>query len=236
MNSQAESSFSSTGLRLNSLLRWPWELIPLLLFFGSLYRQTMPPGISSWIVEGWDSAVLQITGSTWGIPHSPGYPLYTILSNLFVRLVGLIPGLWETSVVWRVSLWSTFTSLLTLLLLYYIVRRLTRNRVIAVTAAAILGVSFNFWRAAIMAEVYSMNTLIFAMTYWLALVWDADRRERWLVLLGLVLGAGLVHHRTAVILPLTIALWVSVRREKTKDIQLYGHKDTARWKVIGRRW
>jgi hypothetical protein len=229
---QPETSTATSKWR--QLLDFPLEVVPLLAFFGWLYLQTMPPGISSWIIEGWDSAVLQVTGSTWGIPHSPGYPLYTMLSNIFVRVIGLIPGLNDSVLVWRVSLWSTFTSLLTLLFVYLTVRRLTRNRVLAILSAAILGVSFNFWRAAIMAEVYSMNALIFALTYWLALVWDSDRRERWLVLLGFVLGAGVVHHRTAVILPLTIALWVTVRREKKKEV--VEDDPRPRWKIIGRRW
>ncbi len=215
-------------------LNLPLELVPLLAFFGWLYLKTMPPGMSSWIVEGWDSAVLQITGSTWGVPHSPGYPLYTVLSNIFVRLTGLVPGLWETPVVWRVTLWSTTTSLLTLVFVYLIGCRLTRNRVVAVMAAAILGVSFNFWRAAIMAEVYSLNALFFALTYWLALVWDDDRRDRWLVLLGLVLGAGVVHHRTAFILPPTIVLWATIRREKKKEAA--EESPQPRWRIIARRW
>ena len=141
------------------LLKWPWELVILLGLLAWLYRQTMPPGISSWIIEGWDSAVLQITGSTWGIPHSPGYPLYTMLANIFVRLTGVIPELTDTSVVWRVSFWSTFTSLLTLMFVYLTARLLTRNRAVAVIAAGLLGISFVFWRAAIMAEVYSLNAL-----------------------------------------------------------------------------
>lgn len=228
---------SSRWHRFLPLLEWPWELIPLLMLYLSAYRQTMPPGVSSWIIEGWDSAMLQITGSTWGIPHSPGYPLYTILSNLFVRLLGWIPGFTTTSVVWRVSFWSTVTSLLTLLFLYLIVRRLTRNRIIAVTVAAMLGISFIFWRGAIMAEVYSFNALIFALTYWLALVWDSDRRDRWLVLLGLVLGAGVVHHRTAFILPLTVVLWLALKREKRPSAQpANGAAPLPRWRVILRRW
>jgi hypothetical protein len=51
--------------RLFLLFYWPWELLPLLAAFAWVYRQTMPPGMSSWMVEGWDSAVLQVTGSTW---------------------------------------------------------------------------------------------------------------------------------------------------------------------------
>ncbi len=212
---------------------WPWELLGLLLLFAWLYRQTMPPGISSWIVEGWDSAMFQVTGSTWGIPHSPGYPLYIILSNLFVRLLRFMPGLSDTSVVWRVSLWSTVTSLLTLVFLYLTVRKLARNRAAATIAAGVLALSFIFWRGAIMAEVYSLNVLIFAVTYWLALVWDDDPRDRWLVVLGLVLGAGLAHHRTAVILPPTVALWTLVRRSKNMVRPI---RRGPRWKLVLRRW
>ena len=222
----------SIWTRLAFLLTWPWELIPLLLLFGWLYRQTMPPGISSWIVEGWDSAVLQITGSTWGVPHSPGYPLYTILSNLFVRFVGLLPGLSATSVVWRVSFWSTVTSLLTLLFVYLTVRHLARNRAAAVVTSSILGVSFIFWRGAIMAEVYSLNALIFALTYWLAVTWASKPHWRWLVALGLVLGAGLAHHRTAFILPPTIAWWVAFVYPKNNGTQPL----RRRYKVIIQNW
>ena len=224
---------TSIWKRLSPLLPWPWELFFLLGLFAWLYRQTMPPGLSSWLIEGWDSAVLQITGSTWGIPHSPGYPLYTILANLFVRVAGLIPGLSAHSVVWRVSLWSTATSLLTLVFVYLTVRRVGRNRTAAAIATAILGVSFIFWRAAIMAEVYSLNALIFALTYWLAVVWDTDRRNRWLVLLGLVLGAGVAHHRTALILPPTIALWTMLRRPQ--ELRTNGAPG-PRWQLVARRW
>jgi hypothetical protein len=213
------------------ILRWPWELLLLAAFFGWLYTATMPPGMSSWLIEGWDSAVLQITGSTWGVPHSPGYPLYTILANLFVRLLWLVPGLSGTEVVWRVTLWSTCTSLLTLIFVNRAAVRLTRNRILGLVIAVMLGLSFNFWRAAIMAEVYSFNALIFAVTCWLALVWDTDRRDRWLVLLGLVLGAGVVHHRTALILPPTIALWVMLYRERPLD-----EPSPPRLKLIARRW
>jgi hypothetical protein len=191
--------------------------------------------MSSWIVEGWDSAMLQITGSTWGIPHSPGYPLYTILTNIFVRLAGLIPGLPETSIVWWVSFWSTVTSLLTLLFLYLIVRQLTRSRAIALLSSILLGGSFIFWRGAIMAEVYSFNTLIFVLTYWLALEWDSQRRDRWLIILGVVLGAGMAHHRTALILPPTIALWVAFRGGKKMGDTSENDK-LDRWKAVFRCW
>jgi hypothetical protein len=209
----------------------------LVAVFAWLYRQTMPPGISSWIVEGWDSAMFQVTGSTWGIPHSPGYPLYTILANLFVRLTRFIPTMAHTDVVWRVSYWSTVTSLLCLVFVYLIVVSVTRSRAAAVVASAILGISFVFWRAAIMAEVYSLNALLFGLAYWLAISWDADRRDPWLMLLGLVAGAGVAHHRTALVLVPTIALWVMLEpRKKKAGSTLARLRSLQRWKMIGRRW
>jgi hypothetical protein len=226
----------STGRLGEFLLHWPWELVLLLIGCGWLYRQTLPPGISSWIVEGWDSAMLQVAGSTWGIPHSPGYPLYTILSNLFVRLLGLAPGASDTPIVWRVSFWSTVTSLLTLIFTYLTVRKLVRSRAAAVIASGILGLSFVFWRGAIMAEVYSLNALIFALTYWLALTWADDPRDRWLIALGLTLGAGLAHHRTAFILPPTIALWVWLKYLKNRCVHATEQGQSKHWQVVVRAW
>jgi hypothetical protein len=223
----------SIQARIEPLLDWPWELIPLTVLFGWLYRQTMPPGVSSWIVEGWDSAALQITGSTWGIPHSPGYPLYTILANVFVRVLNFVPGLFDTSVVWRVTFWSTFTSLLTLIFVYLAVRKITRNRAGAIIAAGLLGLSFIFWRGAIMAEVYSLNALVFALAYWLAVTWHKDPQDRWLILLGLVMGAGLAHHRTAFILPPTIALWVTLKRPHDVTNRLYFRRILRSWLILG---
>jgi hypothetical protein len=226
----------SIWVRLLGLVHWPWELIPMLLTLGWLYRRTIPPGISSWLVEGWDSAMFQVTGSTWGLPHSPGYPLYTLLANLFVRLVGWLPGFANTSVVWRVSFWSTVTSLLTLIFLYLVVRRLARQRAAALIASSSLGISFMFWRGAIMAEVYSLNALIFVLTYWLVLKWDDDRRHRWLVALGLTVGAGLAHHRTALILLPTIALWALIRRPRNAAASIRPKESGRRWWIVLRRW
>lgn len=222
--------------RLLPLLYWPWDLLGLLGLFGWFYLQTMPPGMSSWLVEGWDSAMLQIAGSTWGVPHSPGYPLYIVLANLFVRLLNLIPGLWDTSVVWRVTLWSTVNSLLALTFLYFAGRKLARNRGAALIATGLLAQSFIFWRAAIMAEVYSFNAMIFTLVYWLALIWDDDPRDRWLVALGLALGAGLAHHRTAFILPPTIALWALIKRPRHIARPAIPKNRGPRWKLVLRRW
>ena len=46
------------------------------VLFLMLYGYTLCPGIGSG-----DSPEFITAGSTYGIPHPPGYPLYTFLSN-----------------------------------------------------------------------------------------------------------------------------------------------------------
>ncbi|MEM7348286.1 MAG: DUF2723 domain-containing protein, partial [Chloroflexota bacterium] len=236
LNGSTEAPSSQTiGQRLLFLLEWPWELIPLLGGLVWLYIQTMPPGISSWAIEQGSPAVLQITGSIWGVPPSPGYPLYTILSNLFVDFIGFLPGLSDSSTVWRVTFWSTVTSLLTIWFTYFTIYRLARNRAATLIATTALGLSFVFWRTTILATVYSFNALIFAMAYWFAIVWDRDPRRRWLVVLGLLIGAGIAHHRSAIILLPTLLLWVSAKRRKHFGAPPH-LKGKPLWRIILHHW
>ena len=46
--------------RLTPWLRWPWEIIPLVLFYGWLYRQTMPPGRFTALLENAQNSCARI--------------------------------------------------------------------------------------------------------------------------------------------------------------------------------
>ena len=56
-----------------------------------------------------------------------------------------------------------------------------------------------------------------------------------IIALGLTVGAGLAHHRTAFILPPTVALWVMFRRPKELLAQVPASRP-PRWQIVGRRW
>ena len=54
---------------------------------------------------------------TLGIPHSPGYPLFTMLGHLFSKIpLGTLP--------WRVNLMSAIFSAASVLVLYFIILKL----------------------------------------------------------------------------------------------------------------
>ena len=118
-------------------VRW----VPLIVVLGILgvwYFKTMAPGMSSLQVVGWtDAAAMQVVGSYWGIAHSPGYPLYTVLSNIFSRIAGMLGSVPEPA--WRVGFFSLASGLIALGLFYSILLKLKVHPVLASATALLLG-------------------------------------------------------------------------------------------------
>jgi hypothetical protein len=186
-----------------------------LLVLGVLYIKTLPPGISSLQIGGWsDSAALQVVGSYWGIAHSPGYPFYTVLANLFVRLIGLF--LPHSEPAWRVSLFSAGAGLAALACIYAILRQCKVQVLLATSSLLFLGTRLVFWENAARTEVYALNLALIAGALLLALRWrDSERETRYLIALGLVLGAMAAHHRTGLLLVPILAIWMLLSRKDT---------------------
>lgn len=189
--------------------RLSWTVVVVVLIaLGIRYWQTMPPGMSSLQVGGWnDSAAMQVVGAYWGVAHSPGYPLYTLIANLFVRLANFLfpqiePARW-------VSLFSGVCAIVSLGFLFDIQRRLRIKSCFAIAAVAILGTRPTFWQYAIMAEVYMLNLSLIMIGVWLALGWKQSRSELpYLIAIGTVFGATIAHHRTGIMAMFVVLLWM----------------------------
>ena len=78
---------------------------------------------------------------------------------------------------------------------YCCARLLRASPLPALTAAWLFGVSEQFWSQAIIAEVYTLNALLFFATYALVLMGARDPRRRWpLACAAVAWGAGLANH------------------------------------------
>ncbi len=176
-----------------------------------LYLASMPTTVGAA-----DTFEFQVTAHRLGIAHPTGYPLYVVLGWLFSRLpIG--------SVAWRVNLTSVFAAAATTGLVWAIVWDLSAAGRLPVwaralgggIAAATLAVSLTFWSQATIAEVYALNALLVAWLAWLALQPTTDRT---LWLMAVVMGLGVSHHLTAVLLlpavvvALAPALWARRQR------------------------
>jgi hypothetical protein len=152
-----------------------------------LYTATLLPGIGSG-----DTAEFQRVAPALGVAHPTGYPLYIILGWLWSQLpLGGTPA-------WRMNLFSASTAALAVGTLFLATRALGHAYVFAAIAALTLAVSSTFWSQATIAEVYALAALIQALLILALLRWRQGRWPLWMV--GLLLGLGLAHHRTIILM------------------------------------
>ena len=122
-----------------------------------LYALTLPRTV---VLE--DDGLFLMAGAHLGVAHPPGYPLYTLLCHLVTWVpFGTVAFLGHLS--------SAILGALACGGVYLCARLLQAAPVPAVTAAWLFAASEHVWAQAIIAEVYTLNALLFFGTYGLIL-------------------------------------------------------------------
>jgi hypothetical protein len=156
------------------------------LLFLALYVARLCPSLS---LTG-DSAELVSAAALWGVPHPPGYPLYTAIGHAFAALP-------THALPWRIHLTSAVFHACTLGVVCFATFNLTRSRTAAAAAACALGLSRTFLLGSLYAEVFPLNDLFFAGLMALALgasSTSARKQPRARLLFALCAGLALSHH------------------------------------------
>lgn len=149
--------------------------------FLALYASTASPTVC-W----YDSAEYAAAAATLGIPHPPGYPLYTLVGRLFAFLPMEPAG--------AINLMSAFFGAVTVALLYPLGRSLGGRPAAALFGAALLGSAQLFWAQSVVAEVYSLGLAVLVGVL-VALVQGALHRSwRWILAGSVLAGLGLGAH------------------------------------------
>jgi hypothetical protein len=200
--------------------RWPDVLVGLTIFALCLgvYNATLTPSLSYKSPDGNELATVCYT---LGLAHSTGYPLYTWLGKLFTYLpVG--------DVAHRVNLMSATLGAAGTALLYVILRQLTGNRspmasrpqgttssmLASAFGALLFGFSRTFWSQTGIAEVYTANLFMVALTVVLLLQWarwhkeSASRSFLWFWAFALAFGLSLGTHLSSLGFAPAFALFV----------------------------
>lgn len=169
-----------------------------------------------------DTFEFQVVAPTLGIAHPTGYPLFVMVARLF----SLLP---IGSMAFRVNLLSAVFATTATVVLYGLVVRLTGRRLVAFIAAQAFAVSGVMWSQAVVAEVYALNVLIAVAV--LALLIDWTRKplpfspspplsipaHGWgkkIGVLFLLLGLGLSHHLTTILLLPAVTLAILIVRPR----------------------
>lgn len=223
--------------------------LPLYLSIGAgilvfiVYLMTLSPGVS-WAHHSEDSGDLITSAWILGIPHSTGYPLFTMLGWLWSHALPI------GTVAFRMNMFSAFWSAMSVVVtvravwasfgLYPVetVNKvgLTGRAISSVSAALLLGFAANVWSLSVVTEVYSFNLFFTVLITWILIELlklsrqpDVDsspkkspdkKKTRLLSLLGLVWGLSLCNHLMSAFLApgILLVIFASGLRPKLTDI------------------
>lgn len=188
-----------------------------LLFFG-LYLATLCR-----TVFWYDSAEFATAAYVLGVPHPPGYPLYTLVGHVFTWLP-LEPAL-------SVNLMSATFGALAVALMYGVLRAIGIEVVGAAVGAGVLGAGHLFWSNSVIAEVYTPGIAALLGVVWLLLFGLERNRALPIVLAAGLAGLSLGLHMSIATCGLGLALLVGalgLGMERPRDLARIASRDQLR--------
>lgn len=188
------------------------KVLPFFLFGGValLYIHNL-----SRSVYGGDVGDLVTAAYVFGVPHPPGYPLFSLLGFILTRFIDVL----SQTPAFMVGLISVFSSAGAVVLFYLISKRLTKNELVSFIGALILAFSYLFWFYAEIAEVFALNNFFAFLLLYVTLLYRENKKVRTLYLLSFIVGLSLTNHHTIIFLFPTFLLlsWQNVRVLITKN-------------------
>ena len=161
-----------------------------------------------------DAVMLQMQVSVLGIAHPTGYPTYIMLTHLFTYLPFGDPA-------YRVNLGSAVYAALAVVAVYVAGLLLSRRVAAAASGALIFGLGVALWSQAVIAEVYTLNALLVAVTVVVLLLWREHRKDRYLLLSAFLVGLCLTNHLTSgLLLPAGLLFVALVDWRRLLDVRL----------------
>jgi hypothetical protein len=156
-----------------------------------------------------DSGEFIIAWHTWGVVHAPGYPLLSLLANLWTRLIDPLRLYPATAA----NMLSFFAALGAFVLMARPLAKLDRSGTAVAAAFLLPAFGILVWMYAVVAEAYAFGLLLAFGLITLAVALGERPTERRLLLLGLLFGLAVGHHRTLVFLgpALLAAAWPALK-------------------------
>ncbi|UCH93462.1 MAG: DUF2723 domain-containing protein [Candidatus Aminicenantes bacterium] len=183
-----------------------WAALTAVLAFVVLLLTTAPG------LTGEDSGELITAAYSLGVAHPPGYPLWCILGKIFTIIIPV------GTIAFRLNFMSVFFAAATIFFLFLVIRKQTKNRIIAASVSLLFGFSFEFWSQSNIAEVYTLNCFFIAVCLFLLQLWNEKRSPRILYLLALMCGLGCTNHHTMGPLSILFALYIFFKSRRQSPL------------------
>lgn len=163
-----------------------------------VYLATLTPTVSSN-----DAGRFQIAAPLLGTGHPTGYPTFILFGKLFTFLP-------FGDVAYRVNLMAAVFGAGSVILLYFVARRIGAGRIPSLGASLLFGFSGTFWSQATLGEVYTMHAFFVLLVTLLLLRWREAGGSANLVLAGLFCGLALGNNAGMVLLAPMFVLILTV--------------------------
>jgi hypothetical protein len=185
------------------------------LFVLVLHLRTLAPSVLPYdSPDLLDAAMLQMQVCVLGITHPTGYPTYLMLSHLFTYLP-------FGDCAYRANLASALYVALAVTAVFASGYLLSRRVVAGAVGALAFGLGTTLWSQAVIAEVYTLNALLVALTLLVLLLWRERKKERYLLLCAFLVGLSMTNHLTSgLLLPASVLFVALVDRRKLVDAKL----------------
>lgn len=152
----------------------------------ALYCRTLRPDFGG----PEDSPKFQFLGAVLGTAHQPGYPLYVLLSWLFIKApLG--------SIAYRVNVMSAVGGAAVVLVTTIAARRLGLGAFAASVAVVGLATGVKFWWYSVNAEVYALAALLTVVAVLAVLDWGRSPRPGRLLVAAFAAGLAAAFHPVA---------------------------------------
>lgn len=165
-------------------------------------------------IYGGDGGDLVSAIATFGIPHPPGYPLYTFIG---VVLKTIIP---VGTLAWKIAFLSSVPGILTVIFLYKILKLLTGKTFIPLIITLTYAFVYPIWLYSEVVEVFSLNNLFIVLLLYFALLFNRSGEIKHIFIVSFIFGLSFTHHHIIVfLLPvLLILVFKKVRRISRKNV------------------
>jgi len=181
-------------------LAGPGVALLVVLCALAVYLSTLAPSVTTE-----DSGELVTAAATWGVAHPPGYPLYCLLLQPFVRVPFWSPA-------YGANLASAVLGALAAGGVTLIALRLGAPARFAAAGGLLWAFARDVWAQSVVAEVYTLNALLLVTIVLLVLRFSEERSMRDLYLAAGLFGLALANHYPLMLLALPALLVFVARR------------------------
>lgn len=183
--------------------------IPLLIAvaFVGIYAMYAAQGI----YPG-DAGDIVTAAVTAGVPHPPGFPLYTFIGHIVSSAPFGTPA-------WRMAWLSVLPHAVTLAFVYLITLRLAKSRIAALFSVLLLGGNYLFFLYSTTPEVFALLDMFVAILIFVSLLLHNRFNLKLLVFLCVLFGLSLAHH-PFIVLVIPSVYFFLIRAAKQQKISM----------------